>query len=108
MEAMALFLQISLKEFMRLYTRRVGQRYSLLESKKSYDCIFLKEKKCRVYGARPTQCRTYPFWPHILRSEASWEETAHTCEGIDSDAPNVSFEAIEEQHLIQLNRNEKI
>ena len=72
MEAMALFLKISVQEFMQKYVRRVGQRYSLLESKKTYDCVFLKDKKCLVYGARPLQCRTYPWWPQILTSEQPW------------------------------------
>ena len=65
MEEMAAFLHISLKEFMMKYVRRVGHRYSLTESKKTFDCVFLKEKKCQVYGARPVQCRTYPWWPHL-------------------------------------------
>ena len=73
----------------------MGQRISLLESKKNYDCVFLKDKKCQVYGARPTQCRTYPWWPHNLRSQQAWEETARTCEGINSDAPLVDMETIE-------------
>jgi uncharacterized protein len=97
MQAMADFLAIPLKEFVRRYIRRVGQRYSLVESKITYDCVFLKDKKCLVYGARPTQCRTYPWWPSNLRSKESWEETALTCEGIDENAPLVPYESIEEQ-----------
>jgi Fe-S-cluster containining protein len=100
MEAMATFLNISLQEFMRKYTRKVGQRYSLLESKKNYDCVFLKDRKCQVYGARPTQCRTYPWWPQNLRSEQAWEETARVCEGINAEAPLVTFETIEEQRRL--------
>jgi uncharacterized protein len=96
MEAIAEFLKIDLKEFMRKYVRRVGQRYSLLESKQTFDCVFLKDKKCQVYGARPKQCRTFPWWPQNLRSEQAWEETARTCEGISDDAPLVPFETIEE------------
>src|SRR5437764_467983 len=78
MQEMADFLQISLKEFMKKYVRRVGLRYSLVESRKTFDCVFLKEKKCQVYGARPQQCRTYPWWPQILNSQQSWENTALT------------------------------
>lgn len=96
MEEMAAFLNLTLKDFMRIYVRRVGQRYSLNESSKTFDCVFLKEKKCQVYGARPLQCRTYPWWPDNLRTPASWKETAQTCEGINEDAPLVSFEMIEE------------
>jgi uncharacterized protein len=101
MQAMATFLSLSLKEFMRQYVRRVGQRYSLLESKRTFDCIFLKDKKCQVYGARPTQCRTYPWWPQNLRSQQAWEETARTCEGINPDAPLIPLATIEEQKHLQ-------
>lgn len=95
MTAMADFLKLTLNEFKKLYVRRVGQRYSLLESK-NYDCVFLKDKKCHVYGARPKQCRTYPWWPQNLKSRETWEETARTCEGICEEAPLVSFETIEQ------------
>ncbi|MCH9627208.1 MAG: hypothetical protein S4CHLAM2_08430 [Chlamydiales bacterium] len=102
---MAAFLNLSLSDFKRKYTRRVGSRYSLLESKQTYDCVFLKDKKCQVYGARPTQCRTFPWWPENIQSEASWEQTARSCEGIQPDAKVVSSETIEAQLLIQIGRN---
>jgi len=37
-------------------------------------CIFLDldTNQCQIYEARPTQCRTYPFWPNILQSPDSW------------------------------------
>ncbi len=104
---MAAFLKISPKDFMHRYVRRVGNRYSLVEMKKSYDCVFLKDRKCQVYGARPTQCRTFPWWPHHLTSPEAWKEAAHHCEGICNEASKVSYETIEEQKLIQLRRNEK-
>lgn len=107
MEAMAEFLKLSLQEFTRKYIRRVGQRFSLVESKVTYDCVFLKEGKCSVYGARPTQCRTYPWWPDNLSSPQAWQETAQRCEGITPDAPVVPFEEIKEQVLIQLGGHEK-
>lgn len=97
MAAMAQFLKIPLKDFILRYIRRVGQRYSLIEYKKTYDCVFLKDKKCQIYGARPSQCRTYPWWPQNLNSQTAWEETARTCEGIHSDAPIVPYDTIKEQ-----------
>ncbi|MFA5446959.1 MAG: YkgJ family cysteine cluster protein [Sphaerochaeta sp.] len=54
---------------------------SLLE-KENYDCIFLENKRCSVYEARPIQCRTYPFWPAIMDSEKSWKEEGVSCPGI--------------------------
>jgi Fe-S-cluster containining protein len=30
--------------------------------KKLYEpCIFLRDKRCSIYGLRPESCRTYPF-----------------------------------------------
>jgi Fe-S-cluster containining protein len=71
-------------------------RYALVE-RKNYDCIFLKDKKCLVYSARPTQCRTFPWWVQNLNSKEAWEEAAKYCEGINVDAPIVPFEIIESQ-----------
>ena len=76
MMRMAQFLEMDLPEFKKRYIRRVGQRFSLVE-KKNFDCVFLKEKKCMLYEARPKQCRTFPFWPHL-----DWNEAAKVCEGI--------------------------
>ncbi|MCH9624993.1 MAG: hypothetical protein S4CHLAM123_01550 [Chlamydiales bacterium] len=106
-EQMADFLKISPQEFRKLYVRRVGQRYSLLESKQTYDCVFLKDKQCALYGARPTQCRTFPYWPQNLSSQEAWDEAAQHCEGIDTKAPLVPIEQIEEQQLIQIGHNGK-
>lgn len=48
-------------------------------------CVFLDKKgQCKIYLLRPTQCRTYPYWPEILESKTSWDNEAHYCEGINS------------------------
>ncbi|MCB2144924.1 MAG: YkgJ family cysteine cluster protein [Deltaproteobacteria bacterium] len=44
-------------------------------------CLFF-EDGCRIYPARPTQCRTFPFWFANLRSEARWKKIRHQCPGI--------------------------
>ncbi len=100
-EEMAKFLNISVEEFSRRYLRKVLGRLSLLENPKTYDCVFLKEKKCQLYKARPKQCRTYPWWPALLKTEKDWIDAAEHCEGINAEAPIVPFEVIEHQRLIQ-------
>ena len=78
-------------EFTSMYCRPVetsdGGRLSLRErngvdaaGRPSNDCIFWKDG-CTVYEARPAQCRTFPFWPEILASEAAWDENARSCPG---------------------------
>jgi Fe-S-cluster containining protein len=46
------------------------------------DCVFLEEGRCRVYEARPTQCRTWPFWPENMMAKVWQDEVAPTCPGI--------------------------
>lgn len=100
-EEIANFLNISLKDFYNRYLRQVGNKFSLLEDFKSYDCIFLKDKKCDIYSVRPKQCRTYPWWPTNLKTESDWKAAAEYCEGINPEAPIVPLSTIHEQLSIQ-------
>jgi uncharacterized protein len=66
----------------------VKQRYLLphehgwrIRERANGDCVFF-DGRCTVYDARPTQCRTYPFWFQNLRSEERWQATARECPGI--------------------------
>jgi Fe-S-cluster containining protein len=100
-EQIAAFLNLTIDDFARLYLRRVKGRFSLLEMPKSYDCIFLKDKKCTIYSVRPTQCRTFPWWPQLLESPEEWRKAARGCEGICPEAPLVPLKTIENQRFIQ-------
>jgi Fe-S-cluster containining protein len=91
----ALSLKMPVDLFMRKYVRKVMDSYSLIEKSQNYDCIFLEGKKCQIYQNRPQQCRTFPWWPENLESLESWQETAKDCEGINDEAPLVSFAEIE-------------
>lgn len=100
-KAIADHLKISLGDFSRRYLRLVKGNFSLLEHQKTYDCIFLKDKRCQIYPVRPTQCRTFPWWPRNLESRETWIEVARHCEGIHHNAPLVDRKIIEEQQSIQ-------
>jgi Fe-S-cluster containining protein len=96
MIAMANALSIPLDEFVKKYTRRIGNQFSLKEHSRTYDCVFLKEKKCSVYTARPKQCRTFPWWQENLETPEHWKEASIRCEGINHpDAPLISLDEIE-------------
>ena len=48
------------------------------------DCIFWDDAKgCTVYSARPTQCRTFPFWRENLTSPKTWDEAAQLSPGVN-------------------------
>lgn len=97
-ERLCLHFKLERREFLRRYTRKVGKRISLVEDKKNYDCVFLKGKQCTVYEARPSQCRTFPWWVSNMRSEKDWRETAEICEGINhEEAELIPFEEIKKQ-----------
>src|SRR5579862_6727546 len=51
---------LSPDEFVAKYTYKIDSKLSLLDEPGSDACIFLKNKQCSVYEARPTQCRTFP------------------------------------------------
>jgi Fe-S-cluster containining protein len=95
---MAAALNMAFDAFTKRYIRKVGDRYSLIEDSKTYDCVFLKDNKCAVYQARPQQCRTFPWWIQNLRSKEDWDNASEFCEGMNhKDAPLVPFETIDEQ-----------
>lgn len=106
--AIAEHLGLSVEEFGKKYLRKLNGRFSLIEHPVSYDCVFLKEKKCTIYEARPLQCRTFPWWPQTLASEKEWLKGARTCEGISPQAPVVPLETIEKEREKQENYNRSL
>ncbi len=82
MSALAERLGIDLDEFERLYTRKIGIRYSLKEFPNG-SCVFFDEERrnCTVYEDRPRQCRTWPFWGSNLRTPQQWQATCEACPG---------------------------
>ena len=86
-ELLAKQLGLSVDDFGKRYVRRVGRRYSLTE-RSNGDCVFY-DGGCTVYSARPTQCRTFPFWPENLKTRGAWSEIAGECPGVASSKGRV-------------------
>src|SRR5262245_42123432 len=80
LQALADYLQISVSDFKKRYTRLVEGRHCLTERSPNYDCVFLQDNKCKVYGARPKQCRTFPWWIQNLKSPEAWQAAGSYCE----------------------------
>ena len=72
----------SVGEIRIFHTRLVGAKVSLTEFANG-DCTFFDgaTRKCSIYAARPTQCRTWPFWRSNLRSSEAWNQMCQTCPG---------------------------
>ncbi len=78
-DGLAKFLEMTPEAFENKYVRQVGRRRSLIE-KPNFECIFW-DKGCRVYPARPPQCRTFPFWKENLSSLETWLDVVEECPG---------------------------
>jgi Fe-S-cluster containining protein len=106
-------LKLTTAQVISRYCRKVGNCYSLKESRNSrgeYDCIFLKEEKvssgkkgqtivftrrsCTVYPVRPLQCRTWPFWEGNLVSPEAWKRASQRCHGMNNGARVFGYDEI--------------
>ena len=96
-ETMAKAIGHSVDDFEDIYVRKIGIRKTLKELP-NYDCVFLDDqtRKCQLYDARPTQCKTWPFWDSNLRTREDWERTCQECPG-SGQGKLYSLESIEEQ-----------
>ncbi len=93
-EALARALRMGVAAFEAAYVRQVDGRKSLVELNGG-DCALFdgRTRKCKVYGDRPRQCRTWPFWHSNIRTEADWAYTCRVCPGAGR-GPVVPLEAI--------------
>ena len=92
------FLKIKPEQVRQKYLRRVGLRTTVIEQSNTKDCVFLQringQKRCTIYSVRPSQCRTWPFWPDNLADADAWNKAAQRCSGINHGR-FYSFEEIE-------------
>ena len=81
-KAMAALLGMKEKDFKKQHTDWMPIIGHTLKTPKEGGCIFLKAGKCTVYGARPAQCRAFPYWKDIMKDEGEMERVAGYCKGI--------------------------
>ena len=68
-QRLSLFTKLKKNDFINIYCDKTDGFTHLKEKFKNGNCIFLKNKKCTIYKARPTQCRTWPFWNENLNAK---------------------------------------
>jgi uncharacterized protein len=91
---MAEQLDLSLEDFLDRHAKPSDEEgvWEMLEvaSSHGWDCTLLERceesgvTRCIAHDARPSQCRTWPFWPDNLKNRKSWERAGRSCEGIGS------------------------
>lgn len=70
------------------FINRPSRQWFLNNTEKT--CPFLKEGKCSVYEARPTQCRTFPFWPELMVNEP-YKTLKEFCPGVGEGEETTHF-----------------
>ncbi|MEQ9616494.1 MAG: YkgJ family cysteine cluster protein [Phycisphaerales bacterium] len=84
-------LGVSEAEFIERYTHDTVEGRSLneVETEHGYDCVFLDRETipgkaiCSIHEDRPTQCRTFPWWPEHVHSKLAWQRLKRECEGCE-------------------------
>jgi len=80
-ERAAAYLGMTPKSFERKYVYRTTNRLRLRIPRRTH-CHFLHEGGCGIHPAKPTQCRTFPFWPELVDHPRAWAKTAKYCPGV--------------------------
>lgn len=97
---MAKHLKVTLHRFEQDYCQKSDDFYHLKEDPERPECHFLKENKCSIYQARPTQCRTWPFWPENMSARAWKKEVAAFCPGVGK-GHKIDFDKIQKTIELQ-------
>jgi hypothetical protein len=81
--ALAEYLDLEPAEFLRAHAFVDEDGFTQLRIEAGR-CVFLDPltRHCRVYEARPTQCRTFPFWREWIRKGEWTAEVRALCEGV--------------------------
>ena len=83
-------LNLDVKLFVEKYLFKKMYKYSIKEIQynDSFECIFYDRESngCNIYDARPTQCKTFPFWDYY---KTRVDELKLECPGIITEGKDV-------------------
>lgn len=80
-EKIAQYIAIPVDEFKRKFTDwRMLQGRVLKQV--GTECVFLVDRRCVVYPARPVQCSSFPYWKHVINDSDEWEHLKTFCPGV--------------------------
>lgn len=92
----AKYFKLTRAQFLKKYCgKKHGHVHLIDPPEMKGDCMFLKDKKCTVYEARPEHCRTWPFWPENMNPRTWNKEIASFCPGVGKGKTH-SYEEIKE------------
>ncbi len=97
---MAQHFNLPLAAFTKKFCTKVDGNWALKEIPGEPNCVFLEDKKCSIYEARPTQCRTWPFWPEVMKARVWNREVASFCPGV-GQGPLIQAEEIKARLAMQ-------
>ena len=101
---MALHLRLTTKEFSKQYCEKQDGIYHLKDGEEGR-CQFLEDKRCGVYQGRPTQCRTWPFWPEVMDAKTWASDVATFCPGVGKGKVWTKEEITEQLKLQELSED---
>jgi Fe-S-cluster containining protein len=85
----AKFVGMTARAFEKKYVYRTAHQLRFRKPREK-QCPFLitkdtaggASKGCSIHPAKPTQCRTFPFWPELVEHPDLWAHTGRYCPGI--------------------------
>ena len=79
---LANYTKLNIADFLKLYCDKTNGFKQLKEKNKNGNCLFLTNAKCSVYSARPTQCKTWPFWSENMNAKKWNKDISKFCPGV--------------------------
>jgi uncharacterized protein len=78
------YLNMPEKQFKKKHTEWFLLLGRALKWNNSGACMFLKNRECSIYAARPSQCGTWPYWKRIINNKNDLDRAKVYCKGLEN------------------------